>query len=262
MDDLSALLSTLKLPAFADDWKQVSEEFEKQQKSSREFLFELSRRELALKQQKRIERLLKQAKLPRRKTLKEFDTAMIPGLSISVIKRLAAGDFIEHHENILIFGNPGTGKTHLCIAFAQEWCLLGRKVFFITAANLVQHLLQAKQTLQIEQYIKKMDKFDVLIIDDISYVPFERHETDVLFTLLAARYETRSVVLTSNQPFANWGSIFKDEMTTAAAIDRLVHHSTILELNTESYRIKGAKSRKISMAKSKQKKEVQTAKIS
>lgn len=262
MDDLSALLSVLKLSAFANDWRQVSEEFEKQQKGFQEFLFELSRRELILKQQKRIERLLKQAKLPRRKTLKEFDTTRIPGLSTSVIKRLACGDFMKHYENILIFGNPGTGKTHLCIAFAQEWCLLGHKVFFITAANLVQHLLQAKQTLQLEQCIKKMDKFDVLIIDDISYVPFERHETDVLFTLLAARYETRSVVLTSNQPFANWGSIFKDEMTTAAAIDRLVHHSTILELNTESYRIKSAKSRNISRANSKQDKEVQIAKIS
>ncbi len=256
VDELSTLLSMLKLSAFANDWREVSEEFEKQQKGAQEFLLELSRRELALKQQKRIERLLKQAKLPRIKTLKEFDATQIPGLSISVIKRLADGDFMRHHENILIFGNPGTGKTHLCIAFAQEWCLLGYKVFFITAASLVQHLLQAKQTLQLEQYVKKMDKFDVLIIDDISYVPFDRHETDVLFTLLAARYETRSVVLTSNQPFANWGGIFKDEMTTAAAIDRLVHHSTILELNTESYRVKSAKSKKIYPTNPKREKEV------
>ena len=114
----------------------------------------------------------------------------------------------------------------------------------MTAANLVQKLLQAKQTLQLEHCINQVDKFDVLIIDDISYVPFERHETDVLFTLLSARYETRSVVITSNQPFANWGSIFKDEMTTAAAIDRLIHHGTILELNTESYRVQSAKANK------------------
>ena len=125
----------------------------------------------------------------------------------------------------------------------------------MTAANLVQQLLRAKQTLQLECYISKLDKFDVLIIDDISYVPFERHETDVLFTLLAACYETRSIVITSNQPFANWGSIFRDEMTTAATIDRLVHHGTILELNVESYRIKTAKSSQISSSKIRQKKE-------
>ncbi len=157
---------------------------------------------------------------------------------------------MDNYENILIFGNPGTGKTHLCIAFAQEWCPLGRKVLFFTAANLVQQLLQAKQTLQLEQLIKKLDRYEVLIIDDISYVPFERHETDVLFTLLSARYETRSVVITSNQPFAKWNTIFKDEMTTSAAIDRLVHHSTILELNTESYRVHSAQASKKKAAKS------------
>jgi len=144
IEELTRLLAALKLSAFASDWQQVAEEFEKQQKTTQAILLELSRRELAVKQQKRIDRLLKQAKLPRMKSLQEFDTSLIPGLSPSVIKRLAEGDFINHHENILIFGNPGTGKTHLCIAFAQEWCLLGRKVFFITAANLVQQLQQAK----------------------------------------------------------------------------------------------------------------------
>jgi len=157
------------------------------------------------------------------------------------VQQLAQGEFIERYENIIILGNPGTGKTHLSIALAREWCLLGRKVYFTQASHLVQQLLEAKAALRLTQWIKKLDHFDVLLIDDISYVPYDRPETDVLFNLLSARYETRSTVVTSNLPFAKWDSIFKDEMTTAAAVDRLVHHSVILELNTESYRISQAK---------------------
>ena len=172
-----------------------------------------------------------------------FDMPRIPGLAPSLIQRLAQGDFIDRCGNILLFGNPGTGKSHLSIALAREWCLLGRKVRFFTAANLVQQLLQEKRKLSLEQYIKRLERYEVIVIDDISYVPFEKHETDVLFTLLAARYEMRSIMITINLPFSKWDSIFKDKMTTNAAIDRLVHHANILELNTTSYRSEIAKKR-------------------
>jgi len=234
---LDKMLRQLALPTFANDYQLLAETEE----TPLDYLHELTRRETEYRYQKRIERFLLQAKLPRNKLLSDFDSTRIPGLSSAILERLSEGEFIDRYENILIFGNPGTGKTHLSIGLAREWCLLGRRVYFVTAAHLVQQLLQAKANLKLNQMIKKIDSFEVLLIDDISYVPYERHETDVLFTLLSARYEMRSVVITSNCPFAQWDTIFKDKMTTAATVDRLIHHATILELNAESYRIASAK---------------------
>lgn len=241
IDDLNQLLHVLKLPVFMKQFQSVAERCEKEKLSHIEFLHELTTREHENRQQKRIESLLKKAKLPRKKLLGDFDMARVPGLAPSQVENLASGEFIDRYGNVLIFGNPGTGKSHLGMALLREWCLLGRKVRFFTAVELVQSLLQAKAKLQLSRYIKQLDCFDVLMIDDISYVPFEKSETDVLFTLLSERYEMRSLLITSNLSFSQWDSIFKDSMTTNAAIDRLVHHATILELNTSSYRAECAK---------------------
>jgi DNA replication protein DnaC len=239
--NLADLLKSLSLKVFADKHQALAESFERMGKTHVEYLRELTLQEVERRANVRTQRLVRGAKLPRTKILADFELDRIKSLSPAFIQRLATGDFIDSHENILIFGNPGTGKTHLSIALAREWCCLGRKVLFTTASQLVQDLKTAHKALKLHNRIKKLDGFEVLIIDDISYVPLQREETDVLFQLLSARYESRSVVITSNLPLGKWGSIFKDEMTTAAAIDRLVHHAEILELNAESYRIQTAK---------------------
>lgn len=202
IQDIEQLLKMLKLKVCLTNYQALAEQSEKEKRCHLEFLHALILRETEQRQQRRIENLIKEAKLPRDKLLCDFDMTRVPGLAPSQIQFLANGEFIDRCANILIFGNPGTGKSHLSMALAKEWCLLGRKVKFFTAANVVQLLLQAKEELKLTQMIKKLDRYEVLIIDDISYVPFERHETDVLFTLLAERYEMRSLLITSNLPFS------------------------------------------------------------
>jgi len=191
------------------------------------------------RQIRKVERLIKEAKLPRAKTLDGFDLSKQPSLSPGRLKELAQGDFLDNCENLLIFGIPGSGKTHLSSGLSREWCLRGRRVFYTTAAALVQELLVAKRDLKLNEMIKKLDSFEAIVIDDISYVPYTRDETDVLLCFWLQ--DTKLGAWSLQQfGFFKLENIFKDPMTTRAAIDRLVHHSTILEL-TESYRQKYAK---------------------
>jgi DNA replication protein DnaC len=154
---------------------------------------------------------------------------------------LTDGSFLNRCENILAFGNPGSGKTHLLCAIGHELIAKGRRVLFIGCSQLVQDLLIAKRDLAMSKLLKKLSRYDAIIVDDIGYVQHSRQEMEVLFTFLADRYERGSLMITSNLPFSKWEQIFKDPMTAAAAIDRLVHHSVILELNIESYRMQVAK---------------------
>lgn len=243
-NELEMFLHSFRVPSFAKNYQQYAREAEKQKIDHVGYLFSLAKQESEDRYNRKTERLIKLAKLPKGKTLEKFDCARFKHLSQSQIKEISEGRCLERSENVLIFGNPGTGKTHLAAAFGREWCLRGRTVFFSTASALVQDLLSAKRDLRLNNLLKKLDKFDAIIIDDISYIPQNREETDVLFVLLAERYEKRSIVVTSNLPFSQWDQVFKDTVTTMAAVDRLVHHATVLELNGESYRAQTAASRK------------------
>lgn len=241
--ELEGLLKSFRLPSFQAHYEGYARKAEKERLDHVAYLHQLARLEAEDRQNRRTDRLLRDAQIPRGKELSKFDLTRVPSLSPGLVSTLSEGAFMDRAENVLIFGNPGTGKSHLCMALAREWCLRGRKVRYTTAAKLVQELLAAKRDLKLNAMLKRLDGFEALIIDDLSYIPQDRSETDVLFVLLAERYEQRSLVVTSNLAFSDWDRIFKDTMTTAAAIDRLVHHATILELNTESYRAAESKRR-------------------
>ena len=248
-EQLEGLLLVFHLQAFKKHYLSYARKSELEKLDHVAYLYELSKTEQEDRYNRRTERLLREAKLPTGKRLENFDLSYVPGLSPSRISELASGNCLDQCENVLIFGNPGTGKSHLAASLAREWCLRGRTNYFTTAASLVQELLKAKRDLKLNAVLKKLDRFEALIIDDLSYIPQEREETDVLFVLLAERYERRSVVITSNLPFSKWDTIFKDPITAMAAIDRLVHHATILELNGESFRATAASRKKAASKK-------------
>src|ERR1700751_1174628 len=215
---------------------------EKETLSYERYLLELAQRECEERRRKRIGKLLKESGLPLDKSLANFDSKRLPVKVSRQMKVLLEGGFLDRKENLLIFGNPGAGKSHLLCAIAQELIAMrGRKIKYATCPLLVQDLLAAKRDLRLGKEIKKLAKYEGLIIDEMGYVQQSREEMEVVFTLLAERYERGSVLLTSNLPFSKWEGIFKDAMTTAAAIDRLVHHCVILELNIPSYRMEQAK---------------------
>ena len=242
--DITTSLRQLHLPAFVDNYSSQATTATNDGWPYDRYLLALCELELEERRQRKTERFLRESKLPREKTWSAFEQSRLPRTVQRRVDVLLEGDFLDRTENVLAFGNPGSGKTHLLCALGHELILKGRRVYFAPCALLVQRLLRAKAELGLENELKRLDKFDALILDDIGYVQHSRDEMEVLFTLLAHRYERRSILITSNLVFSDWEKIFKDPMTTAAAVDRLVHHSIILELNLSSYRMEAAKKAK------------------
>jgi DNA replication protein DnaC len=238
---LNAQLKELHLPAMRENFSDFANNALKESLSYEKYLLELTEVECATRKDRRIKKFFKESKLPLEKSLANFDMERLPSNIRLQFKSLLDGSFLKGSENILAFGNSGSGKTHLLCALAAELIQQGHRVYFSPCSLLVQELLSAKKELKLSRALKRLSKYDVILIDDIGYVQQSREEMEVLFTLLADRYERGSLMITSNLPFSKWESIFKDPMTTAAAIDRLVHHSVILELNIPSYRIEQAK---------------------
>ena len=237
-------LQELHLPAVRAQHEAVARQATAEAWGYPDYLLERLQRECQQRQRNRIERLLKASKLPLEKSWSALDLKRLPPQVVHQLRGLVGGEFVDRRENLLVFGPPGSGKTHALCAVAQELGRAGRRVLFTTCSLLVQELLVAKRDLTLKALLKRLGQWQALLIDDLGYVQQSREEMEVLFTLLAERYERGSVMLTSNLPFSQWEQIFKDPMTTAAAIDRLVHHSVIIELNLPSYRAEQAKKAK------------------
>lgn len=238
------LLKLLHMPTIRKTYEDLAEQARKESWSYEQYLLELLKLECETRRQNRIARHLRESKLPPSKTFENFNKKRLPVKVGAHLDVLTSGSFLDRSENILAFGNPGSGKTHLLCAIGHELIQRGKRVLFISCSQLVQDLLIGKRDLELTKRLKRLSRFDVIIIDDIGYVQQSREEMEVLFTLLADRYEKGSLMITSNLPFSRWEQIFKDPMTTAAAIDRLVHHSVILELNIDSYRMEKAMQKK------------------
>ena len=229
---LGILLNELRLPAIKALWPQFAEQADKEGWPAARFLSAIAEHELAERDRRRIERHLAEARLPPGKTLDSFDFDAVPMVSKAQISAIAAGDsWLAKGANILLFGPPGGGKSHLAAAIGLALIENGWRVLFTRTTDLVQKLQVARRELQLESAIAKLDKFDLLILDDLAYVTKDQVETSILFELISARYECRSVMITANQPFGEWNRLFPDPAMTLAAVDRLVHHERSLRLS-------------------------------
>ena len=238
---LESYLRELHLPAFRAGYEELALQAQQEGLSHQQYLLGLAQRECQERRDKRVERLLHESRLPLEKSWPALDLKRLPAKVVQQARALLEGSFLDRHENVLVFGPPGSGKTHLLSAISQELVRSGRKVLFRKCGLLVQELLAAKRDLKLPGVLKRLSGYQALVLDDLGYVQQSREEMEVLFLLLAERYERGSVLLSSNLPFSGWEAIFKDPMTTAAAIDRLVHHSVIVELNVASYRAEAAR---------------------
>lgn len=242
---LTLILNELRLPAIKQVWPEFTERADREGWPAARLLAMLAEHEIAERDRRRIERHLIEARLPPGKTIDGFAFEAVPMISKAQVVALCSGDgWLEQGANLILFGPPGGGKSHLAAAIGLALIENGWRVLFTRTSDLVQKLQLARRELALESAIAKLDKYHLLILDDLAYVTRDQAETSVLFELISARYERRSILITANQPFGEWGKVFPDPAMTLAAVDRLVHHATIFEMNVESYRRRAAVQRR------------------
>ncbi len=240
MSELAMDLQRLRLAHGAAALPKLLEGAQRESWGCEEFLKRLAETELFGREQQKIERRIKAAHFPTLKTLEEFDFTFQTSIKKQVLLHLAGLDFVREHSNVILVGPPGTGKTHLSIALGLKACQAGYRVWFVTAVSLVTQLLEAQREERLGPFLRRLKRCEVLIIDEIGYIPFDQQAANLFFQVISARYETGTLILNSNRAFSGWGEIFAgDPVVAAAMIDRLVHHAEILSLKGASYRLRG-----------------------
>lgn len=238
---LGMMLGELRLPTIKRLAEDLCAQSDREGWRAHRLLEALLEHELAERETRRLDRHRAESGLSPDKRLSNFDFAAVPSVSKAQVTALAEGtEWLDRGANVLLFGPPGVGKSHLVCALGHALIDAGRRVLFMRCGDLVQRLQAARRDLRLPQELTKLDRFDLLILDDLSYVRKDQAETSVLFELIAERYEHKSLAVTANTPFSQWGEVFVEPAMTLAAVDRLVHHSTILEMNVESYRRRSA----------------------
>jgi DNA replication protein DnaC len=235
------MLTELRLPTIKRLWADLAEQSNREGWPAERFLGVLLGQEMAERETRRLARARADSQLPPGKDLAQFDFSAVPTVSKAQITALAEADsWLTQGHNLLAFGPPGVGKTHLLVGIGHALIDRGHKVLFMRTSELVQRLQAARRDLRLPAELAKLDRFDLLILDDLSYARRDQAETSVLFELIAERYERKSIAITANAPFSAWDEVFPDKAMTVAAVDRLVHHATILEMNVDSYRRRAA----------------------
>lgn len=237
---LTRELRELRLPSVLEHWRTAAEDAAEKGESHAEYLADLVHREITDRHDRRVQRRIQEARFPTLKTMDTFDFDRQPGISRDKLLDLARGSFVDRRENVVLLGEIGTGKTHLASSIGFACCQRGMRVRFMTAADLTTMLVESKSVDRLSRKLDQLARYDLVILDELGYIPFDRAGADLLFTFITKIYERRSLIVTTNLPFARWSEVFQDTTAAAAVIDRIVHHATILETRGKSYRLQAA----------------------